>query len=165
MLLIRSRKQHPFRTCKLSVDVPHLRVHVQGCPWSSAAVDVPTDVDQGGSSAPRFARPPGCCQTSDSGSGAFRPGSSRGGRIADDLARWGCVASRRPGASPTTRQPGGSPEHNRCVHLLALPPGCRVVALQGGRGDATPCPTPRSRSSTRERPSRRPACPARARST
>jgi len=28
------------------VDVPHLRVHVHGCPWSSVTVDVLTDVDQ-----------------------------------------------------------------------------------------------------------------------
>jgi len=48
--VIRSRKQHPFTTCKLSVDVPHLRVHVQERPWSSVAVDVLTDVDEGGSS-------------------------------------------------------------------------------------------------------------------
>jgi hypothetical protein len=32
--------------------------------------------------------------------------------------------------SPTTRQPGGNPQHNRCVRRLALPPGCRVVALR-----------------------------------
>jgi hypothetical protein len=49
-LLLRSRKQHPARTCKLSVDVLHLRIHVQGRPWSYVAVDVPTDVDRGGSS-------------------------------------------------------------------------------------------------------------------
>jgi hypothetical protein len=29
-------------------------VHVRGCSWLSAAVDVPTDVDQGGSSVPRL---------------------------------------------------------------------------------------------------------------
>jgi hypothetical protein len=29
------------------MDVPHLRVLVHGRPWSSVAVDVPMDVDQG----------------------------------------------------------------------------------------------------------------------
>jgi hypothetical protein len=33
------------------------------------------------------------------------------------------------GVSPTTRQPGGSLQQNRYVRRLALPPGCRVVAL------------------------------------
>ena len=46
--LIRSRMQLPFTTCKLSVDVPNLRVHVHGRPWSFVAVDVPTDVDRRG---------------------------------------------------------------------------------------------------------------------
>jgi hypothetical protein len=48
------------------------------------------------------------------------------------------VASRRPGTSPITRQPGGSLQQDRCVRRLALPPGCRVIALEGGRWDAAP---------------------------
>jgi hypothetical protein len=71
--LIRSRKQHSFTTCNLSVDVPHLQVHVHGHPWSSVAVDVPTDVDQGCSSVADFGRLSVCRQASDSGSGASRP--------------------------------------------------------------------------------------------
>ncbi len=41
---------------------------------------------------------------------------------------------------PTTRQPGGSPRRNRHMRRAALPPGWRVVALEGGRGDAAPRP-------------------------
>jgi hypothetical protein len=52
------------------------------------------------------------------------------------ISHAGRGASRRPGASPTTRQPGGSPRRNRCVRRPALPPGCRVVAL--GEVEETP---------------------------
>jgi hypothetical protein len=52
------------------------------------------------------------------------------------------VASRRSGASPTTRQPGGSPPYNRCVRRLALPPGCRVVAHREVDGMPHPLPNP-----------------------
>jgi hypothetical protein len=52
------------------------------------------------------------------------------------------VASRRSGASPTTRQPGGSPQYNRCVRRLALPPGCRVVAHREVDGMPHPLPNP-----------------------
>jgi hypothetical protein len=41
--------------------------------------------------------------------------------------------------SPTTRQPGGQPSTNRRVRNLALPPGCRVVALR--EVDGMPDPT------------------------
>jgi hypothetical protein len=51
---------------------PHLRVHVHGRPWSSVAVDVATDVDQGGSSVVASDWRSACCQTSDFGSGASR---------------------------------------------------------------------------------------------
>jgi hypothetical protein len=40
MLLIRSRRQHPATTCRLSRVVPHLLVQVRGRSWSSVAVDV-----------------------------------------------------------------------------------------------------------------------------
>jgi hypothetical protein len=46
-LLIRSRKQDLFPTCRLSVDGVDPWVHVRGCPWLSVVVDVPTDVDRG----------------------------------------------------------------------------------------------------------------------
>jgi hypothetical protein len=46
MLLIRSHRQHPATTCNSSVLGPHHEVRVRGCPWSSVAVDVPTDVGQ-----------------------------------------------------------------------------------------------------------------------
>jgi hypothetical protein len=73
---VRSRKQHPSTACTASVDVPHLRVHVQGRPWSSVAVDVPTDVGQGGSSIADSDRRPAGCQTADSGSAACRAASA-----------------------------------------------------------------------------------------
>ena len=61
--------------------------------------------------------------------------------ITDDHLRAGSRgASRRQWRSPTTRRPGGSPRRNRRVRRPALPPGWRVVAPWGGRGDATPCP-------------------------
>jgi hypothetical protein len=44
--LIRSRRQHPVTTCKLSTVGPHLRIQVRGRSWSSIAVDVATDVDR-----------------------------------------------------------------------------------------------------------------------
>ncbi len=40
--------------------------------------------------------------------------------------------------SPTTRRPGGSPRRDRCVRRVALPPGCRVVALRGAGGMPPP---------------------------
>ena len=49
--------------------------------------------------------------------------------ITDDLARWGSCGVPSTWRSPTTRQPGGSPQQNRCVRCPALPPGWRVVAL------------------------------------
>jgi hypothetical protein len=67
--LIRSRMQHPAGTCNLSMDGANPWVHVRGCPWSSVAVDVPTDVDQGGSSVAASDWLSACCQTADSGSG------------------------------------------------------------------------------------------------
>src|SRR6185312_15226897 len=60
----------------------------------------------------------------------------------DDLARWESCGIPSTWRSPTTRHPGGSPRRNRYLACLALPPGCRVVALGGGRRDATPCPHP-----------------------
>jgi hypothetical protein len=48
---------------------------------------------------------------------------------------WGIPSAWR---SPTARQPGGSPRRDRCVRRVALLPGWRVVALEGGRGDAHP---------------------------
>src|SRR4051794_27857572 len=45
-LLIRSRKQHPASTRKSSRAGPDFRVRVQGCAWSSVAVDVGNDVGQ-----------------------------------------------------------------------------------------------------------------------
>jgi hypothetical protein len=62
----------------------------------------------------------------------------RGDVIADDFARWGSCGVPSIWRSPTTRQPGGSPRPNRCVRRLALPPGCRVVAL--GEVDGMPHP-------------------------
>jgi len=46
--LICSRKQYPFKTCNLSVDGGDPWFNVQGRPWSSVAVDVPTDLDREG---------------------------------------------------------------------------------------------------------------------
>jgi hypothetical protein len=60
----------------------------------------------------------------------------------DDFARWESCGSPSAWRSPTARHLGGSPRRNRCLARLALPPGCRVVALGGGRQDATPCPHP-----------------------
>jgi hypothetical protein len=54
--LFRSRRQQPSSTCNLSVGGTHRGVRVQGCPWSSVAVDVPIDVDEG---APRSRAPTG----------------------------------------------------------------------------------------------------------
>jgi hypothetical protein len=47
----------------------------------------------------------------------------------DDLARWKLCGIPSTWRIPTARHPGGSPRRNRCLARLALPPGCRVVAL------------------------------------
>jgi hypothetical protein len=44
--VIRSRRQRPATTCNLSMDGADPWVWVRGCPWSSVAVDVGTDVDR-----------------------------------------------------------------------------------------------------------------------
>jgi hypothetical protein len=101
--------------------------------------------------------------------GARPAGHQRPRRPGDDpvfdLARWGTCGLPSIWRSPTARRPGGSPRRNRRVRCLALPPGCRVVALRGGRWEATPCPPGLRRASSGwPRPSRRSAGPARARS-
>jgi hypothetical protein len=60
----------------------------------------------------------------------------------DDLARWEPCGIPSTWRSPTARRPGGSPRRDRQWPRVALPPGRRVVALGGGRRDATPCPYP-----------------------
>jgi hypothetical protein len=69
-----------------------------------------------------------------------------GQRGITDLARCGSCGIPSAWRSPTTRRPRGSPRRNRCVCHVALPLGCRVVALGGGRRDAPPCPPRPSRS-------------------
>lgn len=87
----------------------------------------------------------------------------RGGMTTDDLSRWElCGIPSTSWHSPTTRHPGGSPRRNRSVRCLALPPGCRVVAPWGRSRGCHTLPTQPSHSSARDRPSRRPARPARA---
>ena len=69
-LLFRSRKQHAASTCKLSRAGRDFRVRVQGCAWSSVAVDVGIDVGQ---EVLRSRAMVGCVparQTSDAWSGA-----------------------------------------------------------------------------------------------
>jgi hypothetical protein len=79
------------------------------------------------------------------------------------LVRWGLCGVPSIWCSPTTRHPGGSPRRYRRVRRLALPPECRVVALRGGRGDATPR-LPNPVAAVLRLASRRSARPARARS-
>jgi hypothetical protein len=56
------------------------------------------------------------------------------------LVRAGVVHTGAPTwRSPSTRQPG-EPSAEPVRVSSALPPGCRVVALREGRGNATPCP-------------------------
>jgi hypothetical protein len=57
----------------------------------------------------------------------------------------------------------GQPSAEPRMPHLALPPGCRVVALEGGRWDGTPCPHPVQPRLCWWRLSRRSARPARAR--
>jgi hypothetical protein len=65
-----------------------------------------------------------------------RPTARRRPRV--DLARWGRCGIPSAWRSPTTRCPGGNNPPNRWPSLPGLPPGHRVVALEGGRRDATP---------------------------
>jgi hypothetical protein len=60
--------------------------------------------------------------------------------IIDDLGRWRSCGIPSVWRSPTARQPGGSPRRDRYVPRVALSPGWRVVAPEGGRRDATPFP-------------------------
>jgi hypothetical protein len=149
------------------VDGPDPWVHVRGCPWSSVVVDVPTDVDREALLSRALT---GCV----SGTEHLIPGQvfhdqalQRDSGIIDerrndtDLARWDSCGIPSAWRSPTTRRPRGSPRRNRCVRHVALPLGCRVVAL-GGRREATPCPRRPSRSDSCAELSRRPARPARA---
>ena len=100
-------------------------------------------------------------RTSNSFSGASQPGSSTDSWIADDLARWGCVASHRSGAARPHGSPGAA--LNKPMRASSgSAPGLPCGSPRGGRGDAIPGPTRPSRSNTRSRPSRRSARPARA---
>jgi hypothetical protein len=141
-LLIRSRKHHPASTWNLSVDGPDLWVHVRGCPWSSVAVDVPTDVDRealrwqplaGGLPAAKhlilgqvLLHQPLC---SDHGS----HGSCMSG-LGGIPSAWRSPTTRPPGA------PGATSSPHRRLSLPCLPPGHRVVAL--GEVDGMPHLTP-----------------------
>jgi hypothetical protein len=88
-----------------------------------------------------------------------RPGDGPG----VDLVRWGSCGIPSIWHSPTTRHPGGNPRWNRCVRRLALPLGCRVVALREIDGMPHPAhPTPAEQFLRLV--SRRSARPARARS-
>ena len=50
----------------------------------------------------------------------------------------GRVVSRRSGVARPRGIPGAALRRYRCVRCPVLSPGCRVVALEGGRRDATP---------------------------
>jgi hypothetical protein len=67
-----------------------------------------------------------------------RPGDGPG----VDLGRWGSCGIPSTWHSPTTRHPGGNLRQNRRVHRLALPPGCRVVALREVDGMPHPAHPP-----------------------
>jgi hypothetical protein len=138
-LLFRSHRQQPATTCNLSVVGPHRRVRVRGCPWSSVAVDVPIDVGRG---APRSLASTGWCAVAEHliPREVFHDQASQRGCGIADLARYGSCGIPSAWRSPTTRRPRGGPRRNRCVPRVALPLGRRVVALGGGRWDATPCP-------------------------
>jgi hypothetical protein len=132
-LLFRSRMQRRFRTCNLSVDVPHLRVHVHGRPWSSVAVDVLTDVDEGGSSVADSGRWSVCCQALIWGQVLLHQPwrSDHGSCMGGIPSAW---------RSPTTRCPGGNVPPLLQPSLPCLPPGHRVVALV--EVDGMPRPRP-----------------------
>ena len=80
----------------------------------------------------------------------------------DDLARWESCGIPSTWRSPTARHPGGSPRRNRCLARLALPPGCRAVALGEVSGMPHPAHTRPSPAHAGGRPSRRSARQARA---
>jgi hypothetical protein len=79
-----------------------------------------------------------------------------------DLARWGSCGIPSAWRSPTTRRPRGRPRRNRCVHRVALPLGCCVVALGEAGGMPHPARPGPAAADSCARPSRRPARPARA---
>ena len=118
--LFRSRKQHPFRTCNLSVDVPDFEVPVHGRPWSSATVDVPTDVDRAGGFRSGVCRLP--IHLILDQVLLHQPWHS------DHASCMGGIPSAW--RSPTTRCPGGNVPPHRRAGLPCLSPGDRVVALK-----------------------------------
>lgn len=108
--VIRSRRQYPATTCNLSRAEPHLRVRVQGCSWSSVAVDVAIDVDQSALWSRALTGGLPARRAPDSGSGAsesvyLTQVPHRGGGITTILHAGARVASRRSG----TARPRGSP--------------------------------------------------------
>jgi hypothetical protein len=108
-LLFRSRKQHAASTCKLSRAGRDFRVRVQGCAWSSVAVDVGIDVGQ---EVLRSRAMVGCVparQTSDAWSGAsgsvysdqaYPRGGSQHGRSCALRAHVHPSAKHSPATSP-----------------------------------------------------------------
>jgi hypothetical protein len=155
-LLIRSRKQHPLRTCNLSIDVPNPWVHVQGCPWSSVAVDVPTDVDREGLRWRTVAGGLPAAKHLILGQVFHDQAPQRGSGITG-LARWRLVWNpvglAQSDHAADQGQPSTEPVHASCGYAPGLPCG----SPQGGRRDATPCPPRTSRSDSCARLSRRPA--------
>jgi hypothetical protein len=127
-LLFRSRGQPPAQTCDLFMDEANPWVHVQGCPWLSVSVDVPTDV---GREPLRSRLLTGGLPTAKHRilGQMFPDRTSNTRRRITALARWGSWGIPSAWRSPTTRQPRGSPRWNRCEPRVALPLGCRVVTL------------------------------------
>jgi hypothetical protein len=148
--LFRSRMQRPVKTCNLSMDGANPWVHVRGCPWSSAAVDVPTDVDREAlRSRPLTGGLPAAKHLILGQELLPQPLHSDHGYCMPGL---GGIPSAWH--SPTTRCPGGNIPPHRRPNLPCLPPGHRVVAL--GEVDGMP-PSPPARLNARVSPSRRPA--------
>jgi hypothetical protein len=159
-LLFRSRRQHPATTCNLSRVGSYPRIQVRGRSWSSVAVYVDTDVGalrSGTLLGYIFAR-----RAPDSLSGASRSDSSRGQRdrpISCTLEPvWHPVDLAQP--DHTTAQ--GQPSTESVRALCGSAPGLSCGSPWRGRRDATHCPPGPAAADSCARPSRRPACPARA---
>jgi hypothetical protein len=153
--MIRSHRQHPATTCWWSRVVFHLSVQVRGCPWSSVAVDAETDVGQG-----IFVRglrsalyPVAKHLIPDQ---VFHDQCSSTGQRDHRSCTLGLVGHPVGLAQPDHAAAQGQPSTEPVRVHVVLPLGGRVVALEGGRRDAPPCPPRRSDCCARAIPE---ACP------
>jgi hypothetical protein len=153
MFTFRSRKQHPSSTCNSSRVGPHPWVYVRGRPWSSVAVDVPTDVDQ---ETLRSRALTGCVSPAEHLilGRCFSTSLSAAFTDLDAGTGWHPVGLAQPDhPEPRGQHPAPPP-----AELAMLAPGAPVVAL--GEVDGMPPPLPAGLDARVSHPGGLPGCGA-----